>query len=237
MAGGLDDNTSDVEEDAIPDLPVSMNNLIEVTPESVFVDALVNSPAGSGAIMYPDFATAVWTTWAIGLESYYHGDGAPKSMGEAAPPALRAGRRAFRALLDRYTAAGYSRELGTTSALFASNTALSMACRLAACSPTTCRRCWTGPIQTRTTSGRMMRAEPAPHLETSSISRILSTLRGLNGRSIICNTCDTESRHSVVVCLRARRRTRYKSRTRFYNSMTRRRMSYEASWQLRSASP
>lgn len=76
---------------------------VELTPESVIAFVSVNSPAGSGTAVFSDFGTAVRQSWALGLEEGY----AEPVNGAPVPPTLLEGRRAFKALLDRYEREGY----------------------------------------------------------------------------------------------------------------------------------
>ena len=103
------DCAPDVEERDIPSGRQQWS-MVEVTPNSVIVSWEVNSPAGSGIVVHNSFGTAILDTWSIGLEYEY---GWKKIMGDEAPPKLREGRRAFKALLDRWKEKGYTPEMAT----------------------------------------------------------------------------------------------------------------------------
>lgn len=91
------------------DIPVGMQliDIVSITPESAVGGLLVNSPAGSGPVIYPDFRTAVRDAWGE-FEAGYSVDGRKPLMGEAVPPELREARRSFKALLDRFERDGFS---------------------------------------------------------------------------------------------------------------------------------
>lgn len=98
-----------VDERYIP-VGFQFNDMICITPESAVGGVLVDSPAGSGTIIYPSFSTAVHDAWGY-LEEDYSVDRETPLMGEAVPPELREARRAFTALLDRYEKNGFSADL------------------------------------------------------------------------------------------------------------------------------
>lgn len=106
-----DHTTNDQSEIDEQDIPVELqlNDAICLTPESAVGGLLVNSPAGSGPVIYPDFHTAIRDAWGQ-FESEYTVHGKPR-MGEAIPPELREGRRAFKVLLDRFEHEGYSSDM------------------------------------------------------------------------------------------------------------------------------
>jgi hypothetical protein len=103
------DHVPDVDERYIP-VGMQAYDIICLTPESAVGGLLVDSPAGSGPRIYPDFSTAVRDAWGE-LEGDYSVDGQTPLLGEAVPPELREARRAFTALLDHFEEDGFSSDL------------------------------------------------------------------------------------------------------------------------------
>lgn len=106
-----DHTTNDQSEIDEQDIPVEpqLQDVICLTPESAVGGLDIDSMAASGPVIYPDFRTAIRDAW--GQFEWEYAKGGKPLMGDAVPPKLREGRRAFKALLDRFEYEGYSSEL------------------------------------------------------------------------------------------------------------------------------
>jgi len=105
---GTSASEPDIDEQDIP-VDIQVGGAVCLTPVSAVGGLEVNSPAGSGPMIYPDFRTAIRDAWGT-FELDYAAQGKPR-MGEALPIELREGRQAFKSLLDRYEREGFDPDL------------------------------------------------------------------------------------------------------------------------------
>lgn len=106
--GGTSDDESDVDDQDIP-IGMQFDGIIGLTPISAIGGLEVNSFAGSGPVIYPDFRTAIRDAWGE-FESDYGLNGKPLTN-EAISPEMREGRRDFKALLDRFEHESFSADI------------------------------------------------------------------------------------------------------------------------------
>lgn len=110
-AGDPPANEPEVDEEDEQDIPygIQLQDIICLTPESAVGGLEVDSFAGSGPVIYPDFRTAILDAWGV-FEDHYGLHGKPL-MGKAVSPEAREGRQAFEALLDRFEQDGFTSDL------------------------------------------------------------------------------------------------------------------------------
>jgi hypothetical protein len=191
-AGGTPANESDVDEVYEQDIPVDIQlaDIICLTPESAVGGLEVDSFAGSGPVIYPDFRTAIRDAWGE-FESHSGLYGMPLTD-ETDSPELRTGRHAFKALLARFDRDGYSPDMAQELLICATSTLRTASSMSGTCCPMASKTCWIAPTDgstmTRKTRKPRKRAR-APHRATSSTSITLHISIGWRINSTTGDSC------------------------------------------------